>query len=153
MRKIKTIKERFESKYKKTKSCWIWIGYKLGEYGGFYLGRPHKYTVAHRASYTIYKGDIGKYDVLHTCDKPVCVNPDHLFLGTHQDNMDDKVKKRRQMFGENHPNAKLTENDVKNIRKEVVIGKYGEITRICKKYKIFKSTAWCIIHKKIWKHI
>ena len=68
-------------------------------------------------SWHLHNGvNLGGLHVLHTCDNPLCVNPDHLFLGTHQDNMDDKVEKGRQARGEGHGRAKLTEDDVREIK-------------------------------------
>lgn len=59
---------------------------------------------AHRASWEFYRGPIPEgMHVLHKCDVPLCVNPDHLFLGTQADNMRDKSLKGRQLYGENHP--------------------------------------------------
>lgn len=75
-------------------SCWIWTRAKRGFYG--VLNIKGKNTSAHRYSYEIHKGPITPgMGVLHTCDKPLCVNPDHLYLGTQQTNMRDKVKKGR----------------------------------------------------------
>lgn len=91
--------DRFEAKYipEPNSGCWIWTGAPQrtrGRYGSFnYFGKP---TPAHRVSWLLYRGEIplGLY-VLHRCDNGFCVNPDHLFLGTQQDNMDDMTKKGR----------------------------------------------------------
>lgn len=92
-------KARFWIKVKQTNRCWIWNGStnKHG-YGVF----NHKYeTLSHRISYQIIYGEIlNSLHVLHKCDNPKCVNPDHLFTVTHHDNMNDKMKKgRSRMFG------------------------------------------------------
>lgn len=92
-----TITERFFKKVKITPSCWIWTAaIRCHGYGSF--KNIHNKTVyAHRFSYEIHFGDIPvNMQVLHRCDNPSCVNPDHFFLGTHDDNMKDKVKKNRQ---------------------------------------------------------
>ncbi|MCP5014874.1 MAG: HNH endonuclease [Ketobacter sp.] len=114
-------------------------GYGKTAHGG-------KHYKAHRVSWTLNRGPIppGMF-VLHTCDSPPCVNPDHLFLGTHQDNMADKVSKGRQSKGETHIGAKLTESKALAI-------KYSEDRNvdIAKAYsisprqvgKIKKGTAW-----------
>lgn len=77
------------------RSCWPWIGYrdKWG-YGGFTRFRK---LLAHRVAWTIANGPIpDDMLVLHHCDNPPCCNPGHLFVGTHQDNMDDMAKKGRR---------------------------------------------------------
>lgn len=88
--------DRFWSKVDKTSDpngCWVWTAYKdPNGYGRFYHGK-----LCHRISYEINVGPIDKgLCICHHCDNPGCVNPDHLFVGTHQDNMDDKKRKGRQ---------------------------------------------------------
>ena len=98
--------------------CWIWTGAtNADDYGRFSIsGRNHH---AHRVSWEIHNGPIPTdMWVLHKCDTPSCMNPEHLFLGTHQDNMDDMVDKGRasSCLGESNPNTKLTEEQVLEIR-------------------------------------
>lgn len=96
--------DRFWEKVQKTKTCWLWTGANLGgkwPYG--MLGKPGDPTVlykAHRLSWELHVGPIpdGLF-VLHKCDVPLCVNPDHLFLGTAADNMADMVQKGRARGG------------------------------------------------------
>jgi hypothetical protein len=96
--------------------CWAWTGSKrngYGEYGN---------TSAHRTSYKLFKGDIPKsLFVMHICDNRGCINPDHLKLGTTQENTQDKVKKGRAKGGHNHKGqnasySKLSNDQVKEIR-------------------------------------
>jgi len=87
---------------KRENGCWDWKkGRDTSGYGLFC--KENKHLRAHRKSYEIHYGDIpeGKY-VCHTCDRPMCVNPAHLFLGTHKDNMDDMNKKGRGNAGRAH---------------------------------------------------
>lgn len=86
--------ERFEKKIKK-EDCWVWIGAKNQKGYGLFRISGGKTIAAHRFSYLLYNGEIGEMNVLHKCDNPSCVNPKHLFLGTNQDNVDDKMKKGR----------------------------------------------------------
>lgn len=80
--------------------CWMWkSGFFKSGYGNFWAQSQGQ--CAHRVSYSIAYGDIPNgMQVLHRCDNPACVNPGHLFLGTHQDNMDDKIAKGRQPVGD-----------------------------------------------------
>lgn len=112
--------DRFEAKFIRGDDCWEWTAAKhpFG-YGNFWDGKG--YTTAHRVSYLLYVGEIpAGICVLHRCDNPACVRPDHLFLGTHQDNIADKIAKGRargpRMFGEKNPAAKITKGIVRDIR-------------------------------------
>lgn len=93
--------ESFEQKFipEPNSGCWLWeMPDKNGKYGSFTFNKIRR--SAHRASWEIYIGKIlGGLFVCHKCDVTFCVNPNHLFLGTHQDNMNDKVKKGRQNNG------------------------------------------------------
>lgn len=110
---MKHRQEEFEAKIHKTDSCWIWNG-AIGT-GGY--GRFGKYFKAHRFSYQLYKGTIPKgLHVLHRCDVRLCVNPEHLWLGTNQDNIDDRNRKGRQTKGTKHPFSKLDELQLVCIR-------------------------------------
>lgn len=101
---MKDPKRRFLTKINKTDSCWIWLAAKIPKgYGYFYNG--HKNVGAHRYSYEIFKGKIPDgYHVCHSCDVPSCVNPDHLFIGTNNDNRQDSKNKGRTKKGKDHWN-------------------------------------------------
>jgi len=130
--------------------CWEWLGYRSpGGYGMIQVRRlTHSPVGAHRMSaYAL------KY-ILHTCDNPPCVNPDHLFLGTPKDNVHDMIKKGRatnvatQNFGRI---AKVTEDQVREIRKR---RKSGESAKnLCCSYGLSRSNINRIINRDIWKHV
>jgi hypothetical protein len=116
----KPLEQRFLSRVRKPEGegCWEWTAYKDKDGYGRISFNFHPKR-AHRASYEIYCGEIPEgLSVLHRCDNPGCVNPDHLFLGNTDDNMADKVAKKRQASGASHarPNAKLVDAEVIAIR-------------------------------------
>ena len=99
--------------------CWIYTGPKARNgYGEFVVSICQKRVRAHRFAYEVAKGPIpeGMY-CLHTCDVKHCVNPDHLYLGTHADNMRDRNMKGRLAHSERHGNTKLTTPQVLAIRR------------------------------------
>jgi hypothetical protein len=132
-RKPKSHIERFEASYipEPMSGCWLWLGTERGSNKYGVIKIDGKAIPAHRYSYQRFVGEIpvGMF-VCHRCDNPSCVNPYHLFLGTHQDNTDDKVRKNRQAKGsklaeaqyENRPRgekngrSKLNQDKVNQIR-------------------------------------
>jgi hypothetical protein len=93
--------ERFERQHVKVpiSGCWIWLGHETGSNRYGTLRVDNKQVMAHRFSYERHIGPVGDLQVLHRCDTPLCVNPHHLFLGTNQDNVDDRQAKGRQARG------------------------------------------------------
>ena len=109
-----------------TDGCWEWQGYiRPSGYGDVGVPGESRTEGAHRASWLIHEGPIpdGMF-VCHHCDNPRCVRPDHLFLGTSQDNMDDMWAKGRgsRLYGSRSPGAKLTLAEVEEIRRRHVAG-------------------------------
>lgn len=98
--------------------CWEWTGWRNNKgYGMMGIGQGLK--LCHRVSYEFYVGQIPEgHFVLHKCDNPACYNPDHLFTGTHKDNMKDMDSKgrRKNLYGLDSPNGKLTNEQVAQIR-------------------------------------
>jgi hypothetical protein len=92
-----TFEKRFWSKVRITPGCWVWTANKINKgYGVVGPGGCQEYILSHRASWQLHNGEIPDgLCVLHRCDNPACVNPDHLWLGTHQHNMLDKCAKGR----------------------------------------------------------
>ena len=151
--KRKSLQERFDEKFipEPNSGCWLWLGsLNSTGYGAFYI--PPKRMGAHRAAYEIYIGQVPeKKFVLHSCDMPCCVNPNHLFLGTHQENMNDMLRKGRSALnkarGEKHCRAKLTAAAVLEIRlsKETtraLAKKYGVHHAQIHNARTHKSWAW-----------
>jgi hypothetical protein len=148
------IAERLLAKTVKTDGCWLWTGAKnrFG-HGSIMCDRNvHKnrfQIFAHRASWEIHVGSIPEgMCVLHRCDVPACVNPEHLFLGTKQDNSDDMKQKGRQKKGSLLPQSKLTETDVMNIRQSPLTQK-----ELGNMYGVSQATISFAKNGKRWKHV
>ena len=136
--------------------CWTWLGAttNLG-YGRFHLAG--KLVQAHHYSYLIYCGNLPNGScVCHSCDNPRCVNPEHLFLGTHSDNMRDMHRKKRgnKPKGINHHKAVLTEAIVQKIRKTYIPGskRYG-LSAYARKYGVLPGAIWSVVNGKTWSHV
>ncbi len=146
----KTTEDRFWEKVQKTDDCWIWLGAKSGGRG--YISISGKMVSAPRFSFMLHKGDIPKnICVCHTCDNPACVNPQHLWLGTHSQNMEDMVRKGR-IKGEKHPRAKLTEEQVLEIKRLYATGKYTQ-RKLGAMYGVNKTPIGYILNGINWKHL
>lgn len=134
--------------------CFVWTGTKTGEgYGKLTWGSKRR--SAHRIIYESLVGPIPKgMFVLHRCDNPACVNPNHLFLGTAQDNSNDMKAKGRQAKG-SQACSKLCESQVVEILSHKQAGmstpsiaqKYGVTTRTVR--KIIRGSIWAPLHEKM----
>lgn len=145
--KPKPLEARFWSKVEKLGSneCWEWKGTLSHGYGYFLIKWRHA-IAAHRMAYVICKGPIPeRLFVCHHCDNPKCVNPNHLFLGTHADNMHDGWNKNRFPYGDNHSKSKLSSGQVVQIRK---IGTSMTQLKIAKMFGVSRGHISEIIHFK-----
>jgi hypothetical protein len=143
--------------------CWIWSGALDSHgYGVINIGGTKK---AHRVSWIAFNGPIPEgMSVLHKCDVPSCINPNHLFLGTQADNMADMIAKGRdrKAVGDNHPSrrypelrrginnsrARLSEADIEAIRSSPM-----GCRKLAKLYGISVTHACNIRNRKAWGHI
>ena len=89
--------------------------------------------------------------VRHKCDNPLCINPEHLELGTHQDNANDRVKRDRQAKGSRNGNAILNEEQVKEIKLLILNGKKNK--ELSEKYEVHPNIISDIRHERKWKHV
>ena len=134
-------------------SCWNW-NKSITKWGYGHIKVKGKVMLAHRISYEANKEPIPDgLCVLHKCDNPACINPDHLFLGTNADNVRDKVSKNRQSHtgqskGERHSLAKLTEQDVLNIRASHLSQK-----QLAEQYNTTQPNISLIKNRVKWTHI
>lgn len=139
-------------------ACWNWIAsLRPTGYGQMrYLGTTE---LAHRVSWMLFRGPIPKADnvygtlnILHHCDNPKCVNPEHLYIGDQSDNAKDAVARKRWgkrgCVGEQHGKAVLTETDVRIIRKSTL-----SANELARQYKVSKSAIQHVLKKRSWAHI
>jgi hypothetical protein len=144
--------ERFHTKYEidNATGCWNWTDYKdRGGYGEMkFNGTGWK---AHRVSVLLDGRDPEGQCVLHACDNPKCVNPNHLRLGTQKENIDDMVKRDRQTKGSNVHCAKLTEADIPVIRDLLSQGVSQK--DIAKQFGVSATTIAHIKLGKRWAHV
>jgi len=147
---------KFYSRIKKTKTCWLWTGCKDKDgYGRQFV--KDKTLKAHRIAFYLKHGHLPE-DMLvcHTCDNTSCVNPDHLFLGTWNDNVQDMMKKGRYVQGgKPHPGEKngraiLTEKQVIKIFKQHGKKTYPELAE---EFGVTRSCIQNIMLGKSWKHL
>ena len=142
----------FESRYipEPNSGCWLWLG--SVSYRGY--GNCRKvpgYFHAHRASWAIHRGPVPEgMLVCHKCDNRLCVNPDHLFLGTPADNTADMLRKgrARSPVGEKHGKSKLTEGQVYAVRSDS-----RPVSLIASEYGCTRQSIDAIRSLKTWKHL
>lgn len=171
-----SIAERFYAKVDRTGECWLWCGSLWSNgYGRLRVGSTvdgsRREVLTHRLSYEMHIGPIPEgLSVCHDCpdgDNPRCVNPAHLFLGTHQDNTDDCHRKKRHCFGERHPGkrdpsylargersgqSKLLERQVREIRSQYRPVK-GSLTTLARRYGVNIGTIRQVVEGKTWRHV
>jgi len=144
-----TLKERLLASYEEDlqTGCWNWTKYRDRDgYGTIAVNsRP---VLAHRASYSVFVSPLlPSLFICHECDNPSCINPKHLYQGTHKDNQKDK-KVRMRVVGESHPYSKLTETDILSIRNsELSQEKLGKI------YGVTQAHVGRIKRNINWSHI
>jgi len=152
--KRKTMMERFYDKIDLIpfSTCWYWSGYldKNG-YGSLKINKSTKR--AHRISYEIHKEPIPSgLIVMHSCDTPTCVNPDHLLVGTYAENSADMVKKGRSNSarGERSGSSKLKEKDIIEIRDLLNVIPKNKIAAL---YGVNRGVIYKIMTRRIWSHV
>lgn len=116
--------------------CWNFNGPTRNGYGQLSI-RGNRSAIASRVAYEAWNGPIGEgMFVCHRCDNPTCINPAHLFLGTHEENMDDCKSKKRHAFGERQGGSILTEEQAVQVREMYATGAYtqkdlGDMFGVC----------------------
>lgn len=142
------LEQRFWTKVDKEPDCWLWTASRT-EKGYGRIGVPgsrYGYILAHRISWLLHVGFIPKgMMILHRCDNPPCVNPDHLFLGTQKDNMSDCREKGR------HGNTILTDAQALTIRERFAAGE--TYAALAKEFGVSKSAIAVVVTARWWKHV
>lgn len=154
--------DQFFAFVEKTDTCWLWVGAKskagYGKIARTENGKRKHYP-AHKFAYLLLKGPISDgLFVCHNCpgrDNPACVNPEHLWLGTHSDNIKDAYKKGtaksnlKPRLGSQNNAAKLTEEKVIHIRNLYSSGKYSQYN-LADIFGVTQTTICAIVKGKIW---
>jgi hypothetical protein len=154
---IDRLRRHFWSKVEKGEGCWLWRGNVTGSgYGA--IGLKKWKFMAHRLSFLLEHGEIPDgLLVCHTCDVRLCVRPTHLFLGTYQENTADARLKGRLLgahaptHGAQHPNAKLTDDMVHELRRRFQRGDGPGV--LAKDYGIARSNVYQIVRGHTWKEV
>jgi hypothetical protein len=144
---------------RQSSGCWKWLRHILHTgYGQLYFrGRM---TLAHRAAWVLYRGSIPEsLCVCHSCDNPACVNPDHLWLGTQEDNMRDAARKghlghhspKPGLQGDHNPHAKLNSRQVSVIRKAAALGVARRFLAGC--FGVSHHTISNIVRRLRWRSV
>lgn len=132
--------------------CWDWLGAVNDSGYGYWENRTAdmRHVRAHRVSYQIFKGDLppDKPYVLHSCDRPICVQPAHLEPGTQPENIRQMVERRRSTYGERNPNAKLTDENILQIRGSDLCQR-----ELADMFGVRRSTINDIRNGKSWQHL
>lgn len=147
-----TLSERFWSKVdvRGPDECWPWTASCFGD-GHGQFGIDYSMAGAHRVAWTLTNGPIPKGEwVLHKCNDPACCNPNHLYLGDHQDNVDDMVRSGVQR-GERHHNAKLIEAEVLQIYELHAAGVSQQALAI--RFGVCNAHINRIVESETWKHL
>jgi len=154
----KTAEERFWSFVNKgdENECWNWTGYKNNK--GYGQIRIDGNVFSHRYSFVTYNQfglsfeDIQGCCICHECDNRACVNPAHLFVGTHDDNMIDKETKGRTAKGEKIGNAKLQDFHIREIRHAYLAGGVTQ-KQLADEFGVSRPLISYIVNNKLWTHI
>ena len=135
--------------------CWIWLQYCLPQGHGrvFFRGRLWS---THRAAWEAFKGPIPQgAHVLHKCDVPCCVNPDHLYIGDHAQNMRDVKERGRsvgKLAGTKNPHSTLDDTKVREIRSRYQSGRFTQ-KQLSQEYGVAQTAISTIVRRQSWKHI
>lgn len=153
-----SVAEKFHSRAmpEPNSGCWLWTGtYDREGYGRIYIASLQKYVRAHRLSMILHGRSIPDgMLVLHKCDNPTCVNPDHLWAGTNRENIEDRFVKGRSAVSDKIFLTKLTEADVMEIRRSYVPrSKLYGARALARKYGVGEGAIHNALSHRTWAHV
>ena len=145
------LEARFWPRVDRGDGCWLWTG--AASHDGYGVIRAFgRQQRAHRVSWQLAHGEIqAEMEVLHRCDVPKCVRPDHLFLGTHADNMADMTAKGRRAVGEHSGTAKLSTAAALEIFRRESAGESP--TTLATEFGVSPGAVYFIAQKRSWRHV
>lgn len=154
-----SVQARFLKHVRDAGECWLWTASKDKDgYGLFWMKRPVRFRRAHRLAYQWWSGPIpAGLSVLHRCNTPSCVNPCHLYVGTHYDNMQDRKlaghycfdhAKKNPARGSRNAFAKLKESDIPEIRRSTLPQK-----ETARRYGVTPGVISHIMTGRTWRHV
>jgi len=149
---MRTPAQRFWDKIVMGPDCWLWAA-STNDKGYGWFTFEGKTVFAHRFSFELFYGPFDlDLKVLHDCDVPSCVRPDHLFLGTQFDNMRDKTEKGRQAKGSKHGRAKLTDQQVRDIFMSYKSGDFSQQS-LANEYGVHQTKISAIVRGVAWNDV
>ncbi len=145
------LKERFFRLVEKVGACWAIPNQRNGY--STLQGDDGKTVQAHRASLRLHGVDVpDELPVLHSCDNKWCVNPEHLRVGTHKENVQEAVERGLHPIGARNGQAKLNGAKVGEIRSRYAVGDVSQ-KALAAKYGVSKHTVYMLVNRKTWKHV
>jgi hypothetical protein len=133
------------------KGCWICTSHSTNKNGYCKIQINKVQTFVHRHLYQIHREKLDKNTILrHICDNPQCINPDHLIKGTHKENVQDRVDRKRSAYGISNGRSKLTEEQVKEIKYNSLYKKQKELSLL---YNVSSKVIYNIQNNLSWTHL
>lgn len=131
--------------------CWLWTRKLRVDNGYGTINIRGRHLFAHRLFYAKHRGSMKGLCVCHTCDNRACVNPDHMFLGTLAENLEDMTRKGRRPIGTTHVKSKLNPDLVREIRVKAAAGE--NMTAWAREHGLSQGCVTDVVRGKTWRHV